>query len=244
MDRHRAVSDSQWRLRRTSFASAEYNGSRPAPSVLTLPSVGANRPKSTLCGSGVMRASNTQLSLTTVMLRRRICSHTRCDRAQKHMRNGFGSAVILTPNVPNGGGGSGSPENQNSEQLCTHEYKDASGSTGHGQRPCWFDSSDRLYEPPGFLHHQEVRATTTSIWFAIIARHPQLSSCRSCVHCAAACRKRKSLVNDTASLSATSHHDADLHASDFLSLPSMVLLYRFSGKLAGGRADTCRRIAM
>lgn len=147
--------------------------------------------------------------------------------AQKHMRNGFGSAVILTPNVPNGGGGS--PENQNNEQLCTHEYKDASGSTGHGQRPCWFDSSDRLYEPPGFLHHQEVACNN---YFDMVRDH---CSAPAIVGPAAPASTAQLLAGSAKALSTTRlvflpHHIMmrDLHASDFWSA-LYGPVYRYSG---------------
>ncbi|EST08098.2 hypothetical protein PSEUBRA_002179 [Kalmanozyma brasiliensis GHG001] len=74
--------------------------------------------------------------------------------ARAHMQTGFGTVNLLTPDVPAlAARASTSPEKQ---QFCTHLYKDASGHDRHGQRPCWFDPKDRVYEPPRLFHHRQV----------------------------------------------------------------------------------------
>uniref|UniRef100_V5EXB6 EF-hand domain-containing protein n=1 Tax=Kalmanozyma brasiliensis (strain GHG001) TaxID=1365824 RepID=V5EXB6_KALBG len=104
--------------------------------------------------------------------------------ARAHMQTGFGTVNLLTPDVPAlAARASTSPEKQ---QFCTHLYKDASGHDRHGQRPCWFDPKDRVYEPPRLFHHRQVAAVDLNtlhahymaeryrealLWSFFVARH-------------------------------------------------------------------------
>ncbi|KAJ1023614.1 hypothetical protein NDA18_004602 [Ustilago nuda] len=71
--------------------------------------------------------------------------------AQKHLRNGFGSVTLLTPDDPT------------PHEGCPHIYQDQQKLTYNGQRPCWLITADPVYEPPQLLHHRDVVCSSSNV---------------------------------------------------------------------------------
>lgn len=77
--------------------------------------------------------------------------------AQSHLRTGFGSVTLLTPDVP-----IHAEERLDVKEECKHVYQNRQHQISIGQRPCWLAAVDTVYEPPELVHHRELACTDST----------------------------------------------------------------------------------